>query len=610
MAVARPQAAPKRSHLLAQALVLFGTALLVYLPSFRAPFQFDDFGNILINKYMQLSNLGPSELARSAFQDFHENRPLSNLSLGINYYLSGYNIFSYHLVNFLILVLTAFGVWLFLKKFFSVLKLDSSRAGLAAWLAALVWVAHPVNVQAVTYIVQRHASLAGMFSVWSIYFFHLSQEREKSRLLFYGLCALFCLMAMLSKESAAVLPAIIFIYGLLFFDGLSRGWLQRNWKRALGLFIFYLAAGAMVLRPDMVQTLSRDFSYTWFTPWQKFLTGPRTMVWYFFLTLFPLPQSLSVVHEFPVSKAFFNPWSTALSSLVVCAMIALALFKVRQWKIFSFCAAWYFGNLLVESMPLPIDLVNEHRLYLASLAVLVPLAAAPVFKIRDARVAAFLVLLVAAMFGYFSYNRNVTWQSWDALWRDSVKKAPRSDLSWKNYCAIFFDETNCVTARTVCNRAEALGGKKFSTRYILGQCHLMANRPDLALKEFMDSVQLAPATMNKNFIGYKLAVANNMMGDFEDSAEWCRAIIILEPSNIQARLLLAHNYLSQKKDGEYLAELKNILQRAPDNIEARAELALALAGRGRCEESLSLIENFNLKPDDLKKIHSLCRKPE
>jgi len=608
MAVARPQAAPTRSLLLAQALVLFGTALFIYLPSFRAPFQFDDFGNIVINKYMHLSDLGPSSLARSAFQDFRQNRPLSNLSLGLNHYLSGDKIFSYHLVNFLILVFTAFGVWLFLKKFFSRLQFDPSRAGLAAWLAALVWVANPVNIQAVTYIVQRHASLAGGFSIWSIYFYHRAREGKNSRPVFYALCALFCLMAMLSKESAALLPAIIFVYGLYFFDGLSEGWLKRNWKWILGLSIFYFLAAAMVLRPGMVQKLSHDFKYTWFSPWQKFLTGPRTMVWYFFLTLFPIPQSLSVVHDFPVSKSLINPWSTAVSSLLVCGVIVVAVYKARDWKIFSFCAAWFFGNLLIESMPLPIDLVNEHRLYLASLAILVPVAAGPVFKAKNIRLAAFLILMVAACFGFFTYSRNVVWQSWDALWRDSAKKAPQSDLSWKNYCAIFFDETNCTTAMTVCNRAEALGGKKFSTRYILGQCHLMKNRPDLAAKELMDAVQLAPPAMNKNFIGYKLAVANNMTGNFEDSAEWCRAVIILEPSHIQARLLLAHNYLSLKKDAEYLAELKNILQRAPDNIEARAELALALAGRGRCGESLSLIENLNLKPDDLKKMQSFCSK--
>ena len=60
-----------------------------------------------------------------------------------------------------------------------------------------------------------------------------------------------------------------------------------------------------------------------------------------------------------------------------------------------------------------------------------------------------------------------------------------------------------------------------------------------------------------------------------------------------------------KKDGEYPAELKNILQRTPDNIEARTELAMALAGRGRCEESLLLVVNFNLRRDDLNRIFSL-----
>ena len=147
------QGASKVILLSAQALVLIGAALLVYWPSFRAPFQFDDFASIVSNKYIQLADLSPSSLVRAALQDFRQNRPLSNLTFAINYYFSKDKTFSYHLVNFLVLVFTALGVWLFLKKFFSFLKFDPSRAGLAAWLSALVWVVHPVNIQAVTYVV-------------------------------------------------------------------------------------------------------------------------------------------------------------------------------------------------------------------------------------------------------------------------------------------------------------------------------------------------------------------------------------------------------------------------------------------------------------------------
>ena len=604
------QPGPKISRIIAQALILFGAALIVYWPTFRAPFQFDDFGSIVNNKYIHLEDLRPSSLARAAIQDFHQNRPLSNLTFAINYYFSEDKTFSYHLVNFLVLVLTALGVWLFLKKLFSRLQFDPSRADLAAWLSALVWVVHPVNVQAVTYVVQRHTALAGAFSVWSLYFYHLARERKNPRPLFYILCALFCLMAMLCKENTAVMPAIIFIYGLYFFDGFSQGWLARSRKWILALMLFYILAAGLVLRPSMIGRGVFDFSKIWFSGWQKLLTGPRTMVWYFFLTLFPIPQHLSVVHDYPVSKSLFHPWTTAVCIMAVLTVAASALRLARRGRIFSFCVVWYFGNLLIESMPLPIDLVNEQRLYLASLAIIVPAVAWPVFKAGKAASAVALILLAAAFLGFFSHERNDVWRSWASLWRDAVKKSPDSGMTWKSYCAVFSEQNQCRTAMTACARAEQLGGRNFTTRYVLGRCHLSTARLELAEKELSDALKLAPPEKNFNYIAYNLAQAFNKNGDYENSERWCRKLISVEPGNVQARLLLAHNLLSSQKDEQYLEQMKSILGMVPKDVEVRKELALAFAERGRCQESLSLIENFKLGADDLEKIDSLCRKQE
>jgi protein O-mannosyl-transferase len=608
MSADMPQAVSKKSVMVAQALVLLTAALLIYWPSFRAPFQLDDFGNIVNNKYINISNLRPHTLLMAAFQDFHQNRLLSNLSLAVNFYLSQERTYSYHLFNFLVLIFTALGIWLLLIKLFRLLKFEPSRANWAAWLSVLVWVGHPVNIQAVTYIVQRHASLAGAFSIWSIYFYHLARERQKFRPALYFICALFCLLAVLSKETAAVLPALIFAYGLYFFDGFSGGWVRRNRGWIVGLAVFYLLCAALVLRPSLIEKGAFSFHKVWFTGWEKFLTAPRTVVWYISLLLFPIPQHLSVVHDYPVSKSLFQPWTTAVCFLIVLAVIAAAACGARRWRLFSFAAVWYLGNLLIESLPLPIDLVNEHRLYLAALAIIVPAVAWPVFKFQKLRWAVAWVLLVAAIFGFFAHGRNLVWRQWDTLWRDAVIKAPQSSLAWKSYCAVFSDRGMCEVAVKVCAKAEELGSKSYTTRYMQGKCHMSMGRLDLAEQELREAVQLAPVSQRYNFMVYNLALLYNLKGDYEYSARWCQTVISMEPSNVQARLLFAHDLLALREEEGYLMEMKNILELAPGELEARKELALALAERGRCDESLSLIANFNLPEDDLKQIYAHCRK--
>ena len=120
-------------------------------------------------------------------------------------------------MNLAILAATALGIWLVLIKLFGQLGCESSRSALAAWLVALLWSVHPVNIMAITYVSQRYACMAGAFSVWSIYFFHLGNEVRKRKWPYWVLSGFFCAIALLSKETALTLPLILLCYKLYFF---------------------------------------------------------------------------------------------------------------------------------------------------------------------------------------------------------------------------------------------------------------------------------------------------------------------------------------------------------------------------------------------------------
>ena len=423
---------------------------------------------IIQNPYVQLKDLKPASLYHAARQDGANNRPLVNLSLALNYYFNQQSVTGYHLVNFLVLVFTVVGIWLTLRKLLGRLGHDSFRTGLAAFLAALAWAVHPVNIQAITYVVQRYASLAGMFSVWSIYFFHLGAERETRRYPYYLASGLFCLFAILSKETAATLPALIFLYKLCFFDEFKPGWVRRNWGWIAGLGALLVLALVFALRPTMLQKIATDFKSQPFTPAQRLITDPRVMLWYLFLILSPFPQYLSVLHDFAISTSLFSPFTTIISILIILAALGLSIYRARNWRIYSFSVFWYLGMLAIEALPLPIDLVHEHRLYLASLSVIAPAFAWPVLRSRDWKWPVALLSLIVLFFAGFTWQRNHTWQNEASLWKDILYKAPATNRPWRYNCAIESRNGSYRAAVPICIRALELDPHDNTAHYYLG----------------------------------------------------------------------------------------------------------------------------------------------
>ena len=470
-------------------IALLGFALAIYFPGLKSPFQYDDFSSIVDNPYVKIESLSVPGLVQAAFQG-RQNRPLTNLSFALNYYLNGLDPFGYHLVNFIALAMTAIGVWLLVGKLLIRLGFDPSRAQLAGWLAAFVWSAHPAQVMAVTYIVQRHASFAGAFTIWCVYFFHRSMERPRLRNAWLAASGLSCLLALLSKETSLTLPALVFLYKVFFFDRLQKGRLKKNWKWLFALLLFYGLAAALVLRPSMLgQTLS-EISETPLTPAQRIMTQPRALLWYPFFILAPFPQFLTLLHNFEPSHSLIRPATTIISLLILATVVFLAIYKAKARPAFAFAVAWYFGSLLVEAMPLPIAIANEQRLYLASLAIIVPAAGWPVLRLSNTKAVVALALLIVLFFGFFTWSRNQVWRSETALWQDTVEKSPGFLWAWFHYCNALAKSGDCRNAALACRLAAKAAPQSHKPRLNLGVCHLRRGFAEQAGAELLGAVTL------------------------------------------------------------------------------------------------------------------------
>ncbi len=161
----------------------------IYFNSFHAEWQMDDRPNILDNPGLRINDLSPQSLWGTFFANQGKEtklfRPLPCLTFALNWYTGRTNPLGYHLVNLAFHIATAGVLYRLIIKLLSLSNYSRRRD--PAWiqnvalLTTVLWAIHPIQTQAVTYIVQRMAVMAAFFYVLGILaFLEARTATEKS----------------------------------------------------------------------------------------------------------------------------------------------------------------------------------------------------------------------------------------------------------------------------------------------------------------------------------------------------------------------------------------------------------------------------------------------
>jgi tetratricopeptide (TPR) repeat protein len=421
----------------------------------------DDYHVIINNSRLHINDLRPKSFIKSFFahpdQQSKPNirfyRPLSCLSLAINWYFGRTNVVGYHVVNITIHLLTAFFLFLTVYK---ILKLPNMRGKYGgdeyfiALLTSSLWAINPIQTQAVTYIVQRMASLATMFYILGLFFYikgRTDASRTNRNILFAG-CFLSFLFGLASKENAILLPIALVLVEATFFQDLGRPKTKKFffWVIVGGGVLVIALGSVLFLRENPLSIIMKGYENRFFSPVQRLMTEPRILVYYLSQIFYPVPTRLSIEHDITISTSLFNPWTTLPSIAFIVALICLSLWKIRKVPILSFAVLFFFINHSIESTVLNLEPVFEHRNYLPSLFLFLPVSigvkwlldyyrdkGSPLFWIL---VCFFALLLVGV--GSSTYIRNMAWATEKSLWEDAAKKAPEMlrpvhNLAWGYY---------------------------------------------------------------------------------------------------------------------------------------------------------------------------------
>ena len=602
-----------RRSLLYPAL-LVTAVVLCYLNSLHVPFVFDDYNSIVDNPRIE----SPSQLLTQS--PLRQPRVLVDLTFALNRAVGGDGVVGYHVVNTAVHAVNALLVYALTLTLLSALKkhrrwtpAENIPADAFALVSALVFACHPIQTQAVTYIVQRYTSMAAMFYMGSVLFFlhgrlawkaaHPSEQTESTGrvfrglgpLFFFALSGLFGAPAFLSKQNSASLPGMILLVEYVVFDRSWRGWARKALVALpvialFAAFVLYSMRGTS-LWSDFGRLLEDADRATRETAavdrWTYAITQLRVLCIYLGLLIFPIRQCLD--WAYPFTSSFFSGW-TPVAALMLLGIVAAGFFNLRRNPLMSLAVGWFFIALSVESSFFPIrDALFEHRLYLPSVG-FCWIAAEMLCWVMERNRTAGVVLTVAVLtaLGTATHLRNRVWQNPARLWLEAVQRNPLNGRAHNNLGKALMDLGDNAQARKAFENALELNPESFDAHLNLGLALARQGFVAEALPELHRSLALRPE--NPKAL-YNIGLAYHKMRLYESAQSYYERALKADPSMEKAALNLANLFVEQKQPDRAIQVLKAYIDTHPDAVDAVYNLAFLHLENGRPEDAERVVEN-------------------
>jgi len=591
-------------------LIIIILGFFIYLPSLNGPFLFDDERSIYLN------SLGTS--LDKALQNFSLTnfRYFSQITFAANFEFSGMQTFTYHLINLLIHLCATVVVYYLAD---TIIKLTEEKRSTKsqpqiAFFTALIFLTHPLQTQAVSYISQRYASLATLFYLLTCYLYlqgrrlWINEKTQEKAKVFLFASAFTALLALYSKEIALSLPLMIFGSELFFF---KKNRLKKFLLGLIGSCVFFtwilLTRGLDALNAIIISPLGEQIS-----SYNYLLTQSRVFWKYVQLFFWPLRQSAD--YYFPISTSLTD-WRVLLSTLAIIILFIIAILNFKKNKLISFSFFWIFIALSVESTILPIDdVIFEHRLYLPSfgfaflfsyLVLLIinwdndrslkqrnqvkyqqqfksrSFIESKQIKNRDnlmfgldaPGVYQFMMTVIIFFLSLLAFKRNFIWTNEINFWADVVTKAPQKA---KGYGALavaydrvgdyqhaikYYEKTLAINP--------GLADLSVKVHNNLGFTYFNLGNYDKALSEYNQVFAIAPNFAQTHLNAAQVYTAQT---NYEQAVIQLQAVLVTQPNSFIALHNLGVTYLQMENKDQAKKYLLQALEVNPNSQETKLML--------------------------------------
>jgi tetratricopeptide (TPR) repeat protein len=618
-----------------QVLLLAIAVVLTYAHTLDVPFYLDDFSSIKENPviYNWQINNWQDFLAQfwKLWQDY-PYRVIGYLSFALNYQVNQFQVAGYHIVNIFIHLLAGWAIFGLLYGLVRTPTLDNVLSENAKrWLplvVALIFVLHPLQIQGVTYIVQRLASLAALFYIAAMACF--IQARLNTHILlnvFWTFaCLLFALLAFLTKQNTFTLPIALLLLELIFF--------RRYEIRLKGFFILsgiglFLVSLALLFEQNsaisdlfdqipLAKTLDEVTRETDSISRTAYLATQMMVLWTY-ISLFFQPNSSHIDYDYPISEGFFSQnenydfIARLLDSDPIWAMsghlllLGIAIYALRRMPLLAFGILFYYLAHAVESSIIPIrDVIFEHRTYLPNLGIAILCAWLLVvqlphwlhkIKINRLIIQTVVIVPVVALLlvlGYSTVLRNQMWREPVALWQHNVEHSPEKIRGW-----IILGKHLVQRGQLQQEQGQSAYSQHTLRKAIeaLNHAAVITNNPDGTQTKSFNTVE---PLLN-------LIVAHKTLGEYDQALDWINNALAnnLRPFDRAKFLVNRGNLFSElgksreKQDHRYEAAFyyrksedsyREAIKIYPENLTAQINLASILGMKGDLDEAIALYQ--------------------
>lgn len=428
----------RRTTLAVIALLACLVIFTAYAPGLGGPLVLDDMVNL---SDLQSLEEGEITAARAILNNNSGplGRPVSMASFVVDLKLWGLSVWHFKLTNIMLHLITGLLIWRLLQR---LLPKDIGLAAHVAWLAPLLaiwWLLTPIQVSTVLYVVQRMALLSGLFVIAGLWLFVSSREAiERGN--HWGIPGLWVgvpllsLLAVLAKESGALaLPLMAWIEWVYFSSK------ARRRPKTVKLFFFTFiglpaVAGVAVLtfRPDLVLG---GYEGRAFTLLERALTQPRVLWDYVFSIAIPNTTTLGLFNDqYRLSTSLLTPPTTVIAIGGWLFALGISFALRRRQPAILFGLVFFLIAHAMESTILPLEMVFEHRNYIAALGIVLAtsgllalaLKALPPPTIFFSRAMRAIPVLFLVTLWSASFSRATSWASPEAFYAQAERSSPTS----------------------------------------------------------------------------------------------------------------------------------------------------------------------------------------
>ena len=525
-------------------LILIG--LLIYGQTFHFDFVFDDHLFIVTNPFIKSFSH-----VHLMWQSFPMTRLVGMYSFAFNYYVGGLNPQGYHIFNFIVHLGATGLVWALAGLIFKItqhLPAENRLVRQLPFMIAVLFLVHPCQTQAVTYISQRFESMATVFYLGTVYCYlrgRMSEDRT-NKIRLFCLAGLLTVGGMMTKETVITIPLMILAAEWILFPKKDKKLFYVIVVCATAvLYVLFTKMGQVGISGVFRSIPSESHDGEILTPVRYVLTQMRVFLTFLRLLVLPVHQNLD--YDYPASMGLLHPPLTLVGSVMIGAMMVLIVKLRRRFGLIAFGLAWMLITFSVNLAPRA-NVIFEHKLYLISFGFLLAAVGALAIPKRGHQVLMGALWCLVAMLAVVSFQRNGVWKNEVTLWEDGIKRSP--------------------------NKARVNAS--------LGRVYGSDGKYDKAVYYLSRAIKIRPDNISYEDRGIIYA----KQGDNEKALEDLNRSIAMDPNYFSTYVKRSWVFQTQHNYPAALTDLHRAIQLEPYQTDAYIERGMLWVQLGRFEEAL------------------------